>query len=95
MGIAVRFEELREVEKQVVLVEPKPAKSVPASSAKPTDVNADVAMLDNTVDGFESSSGSAEEQVQPEPSGPTVVKVIKKTEYELLCPQHNPVRSFL
>ena len=82
MGAAndIIFTVLREVEKEVVLVDPSPgdhppsADVPPASDHPPTDA----------VQGSDLAAPSNDQ-------GPRVLKVIKKIEVMCLCSQHNPV----
>lgn len=72
------YKELGEVEKDVVLVDMDPA---PAPSA-PIDVS-----IDDTV----SPSQITSDAVDAMACDKETIKVVKKVEYQLLCPQHNPV----
>jgi len=66
------YEELGEVDKDVVLVDvaPVPSRCAPT----PMDIDGNIPPPQDSVD-----------------SNKEVIKVVKKTEYQLLCPQHNPV----
>ncbi|EMD35808.1 hypothetical protein CERSUDRAFT_156544 [Gelatoporia subvermispora B] len=79
---------VREVEKEVVLLDPQasatlptPPKEmgeIPAAGEQPMDV-------DGTAQPPAQSSDST-----PDPAGPRVLKLIRKHEVQVLCPQHNP-----
>lgn len=71
---------LREVEKEVVLIEPQPLVRIP--------VNADPG--DSTTAAAESTQMDVD---QAQTAEPQVLKLIKKLEVQVLCQQHNPVRS--
>jgi hypothetical protein len=70
------YNELCEVEKDVVLVDVAPA---PSHSA-PVNINSAPPLQDGFCD-----------TVDARPSDKETIKVIKKVEFQLLCPQHNPV----
>lgn len=74
------YEELGEVDKDVVLVDPAPVPTVP-SLCPPMDIDG------NIPPPQEPPSDS----VDANTSDRDAVKVVKKIEFQLLCPQHNPV----
>jgi hypothetical protein len=76
------FNILKEVEKEVVLIDPSPT-SNPASTTNAE--NGDAMLVD--VDGKPAVPDSL--------AGPQVLKIIKKVEAQVLCSQHNPVWRFL
>ena len=92
------FTVLKEVEKEVVLVDsameaPQEAMQIDTSVLDQVDIAAilsDAAMSPGPVVG-----GSGESEFNPaHVSDSRVLKVIKKQEVEILCTQHNPVRIF-
>ncbi|KAI0294099.1 JmjC domain, hydroxylase-domain-containing protein [Multifurca ochricompacta] len=71
------YKELGEVEKDVVLVD------VPLAPGSSTPMD---------VDGANSSpQGTATDSVDARTYGREAIKVVKKVEFQLLCPQHNPL----
>jgi hypothetical protein len=76
------YEELGEVEKDVVLVDVPP---VPDLSA-PMDVDGS-----NISPPQDDPSGSVDADANTSTSLKDAIKVVKKMEFQLLCPQHNPV----
>jgi hypothetical protein len=70
------YNELGEVEKDVVLVDVAP---VPSHSA-PMDIDDNSPPQDAPSDSVNAKSSHRE-----------AIKVVKKIEFQLLCPQHNPV----
>ncbi|KZT01645.1 uncharacterized protein LAESUDRAFT_815724 [Laetiporus sulphureus 93-53] len=81
------YKELREVEKEVVLLIPQ----VGAAATKPNQVaptggeQAALVPMEGNID-VQSDATS----VSLEPSAPTVLKLIRKLEVQVLCSQHNP-----
>ena len=78
----VVYQELGEVEKDVVLVDMGPTPTPPA----PIDVNVDdaVSLPQATSDAVDAMACDKD-----------TIKVVKKVEFQLLCPQHNPVSDIL
>lgn len=74
----VVYKELGEVEKDVVFVDVAPVSSLCA----PMDVD----------DSISPSQVSPSDSVDAKASNKEAIKVVKKMEFQLLCPQHNPVR---
>jgi hypothetical protein len=71
------------VEKDVVLVDMGAVSSLPA----PMEIDGSISPSQNT----------PSDSVDAKSSNKDAIKVVKKMEYQLLCPQHNPVsatRSF-
>ncbi|OCB91045.1 JmjC-domain-containing protein [Sanghuangporus baumii] len=95
-GNRVQLSELREVEKEVVLNDVPPPIEAPSLSG---DESVAVSSNDMTIDTGTADASLAptalpvvSSQVAKEATPElNVVKTIKKIEYELLCPQHNPV----
>ena len=75
------YKELGEVEKDVVLVDMGPTSTTPPA---PIHVSVDdvVSLPQGTSDAVDAMACDKE-----------TIKVVKKVEFQLLCPQHNPVRG--
>lgn len=78
------YKELREVEKEVVLLEPLPASAAaqqPAAESSGVTLAPAQPPLDAAAAGIANSA---------ELTGPRVLKMIRKVEVQVLCSQHNP-----
>jgi hypothetical protein len=73
------YKELGEVEKDVVLVDVAPVPSLPA----PMDIDGGIPPSP--------SQNAPSDSVDAKTPNKDAVKVVKKMEFQLLCPQHNPV----
>lgn len=73
------YKELGEVEKDVVLVD------VPTLPTPPTPMDIDISIPPSPLQNPPSDSAVAKTPNKD------AVKVVKKIEFQLLCPQHNPV----
>ena len=71
------YKELGEVEKDVVLVDVAAVSSVPA----PMEIDGSILPSQNL----------PSDSVNARSSNKDAIKVVKKIEFQLLCPQHNPV----
>lgn len=71
------YKELGEVEKDVVLVDVAAVSSVPA----PMEIDGSISPSQNL----------PSDSVNARSSNKDAIKVVKKIEFQLLCPQHNPV----
>lgn len=83
---------MREVEKEVVLLDTQtsstPTEDLPSTS-NANDIAVDPALL-----SMEQNDAMEVDSSNPQPSresSATVLKLIKKIEVQVLCPQHNPV----
>jgi hypothetical protein len=83
---------VREVEKEVLLIETQGSSMPQAVTPGPSDAMLDVNSSDAMDVGATQPSSSPDAQPITEPQ---VLKLIKKFEVEVLCSQHNPVRCFL
>lgn len=81
------YKELREVEKEVVLLEPLPAS---ATAQQPAAESSSVALAPAQPPLDAAAAGTAN---SAELTGPRVLKMIRKVEVQVLCSQHNPVCS--
>lgn len=92
------FTVLKEVEKEVVLVDsameaPQEAMQIDTSILDQVDITAilsDAVMIPEPVVGGSGESESNSAHI----SDSRVLKIIKKQDVEILCTQHNPVRIF-
>ena len=71
---------MREVEKEVVLLDPSPSSSLSDNRSESMNVDSSHATNDSTV-----------ATPIPQSSLSRVLKVIKKLDVQILCTQHNPV----
>lgn len=102
------FRELSEVEKEVILVEGTPPAESSSWNDVDVAMKGETDTSEGGVWSGQDGSAIDPTLLSPRPlveavdvvglskqstPQPNVVKIIKKIEYELLCPQHNPVRS--
>ena len=81
-ALGIMFTVMREVEKEVVLLDPSPPSSLTDNRSESMNVNSSHATNDLTVAAPILQSSLSR-----------VLKVIKKLDVQILCTQHNPVRK--
>lgn len=98
MDNGIIYEVLREVEKEVVLTDPQEATADTLPEAAPSSAVVEpfdnfyampVPMIVDELQPFELSISPATGPAGT--PGPRVLKVVRKSEVQVLCPQHNPV----